>query len=164
MMKDRIPLGVEVERRPAASRWLDHVWRASALRLPALDLPAWTVLAEEADRVLYYAGTAELAVHSGDSQVYKDNLEAASPSVYVVLRRGAGPARLHLYCVTVDPTEAHAHADVGDDLVEALPMPKPIQVWLAQFIARHHVERQEWKRKRDRKVPEPVKPRKGMTQ
>lgn len=164
MVKDWIALGVEVERRPAKSRWLDHVWQASALRLPALDLPAWTLLAEQPERLVYYAGTAELSIHSADTQVYKDNIEAASPSVYIVLRRAAGPTGLHLYRVTVDPTEAHAHADVGEDLVEALPMPKPIHGWLSHFVARHHTERQEWKRKRDDKTPEPARPIKRMIQ
>ena len=164
MVKDWILLGVEVEKRPATSRWFDHVWRASALRLPALDLAPWTVLAEKADRTLYYGGSAELAIHSADTKVYKDNVEAPAPSVYVVLRRAPGPTGLRLYCVTVDPTEAHAHADVGEDLVEALPMPEPVHVWLSRFVARHHVERPEWKRKRDQTTPEPVMPAKRTNQ
>lgn len=164
MIKDWILIGVEVERRPAKSKWLDHVWRPTALRLPALDLAPWTVLADEADRTLYYAGSAELAIHSADTKVYKDNVEAPAPSVYAVLRRTSGPTGFTLYTVTVDPTEAHAHADVGEDLVEALPMPKPVHVWLSRFVARHHVERQDYKRKRDKRTPDPVRTGKGIIQ
>ena len=164
MLKDWIHVGIEVEKRPAKSRWLDHVWRVSSLRLPAPDLAPWTVLSEDANRTLYYAGSAELAIYSADTKVYKDNVEAAAPSVYAVLRRAAGPTGLRLYCVTVDPTEAHAHADVGDDLVEALPMPKSVHLWISAFVARHHVERKEWKRKRDRKTPASVSPGKGVIQ
>jgi hypothetical protein len=156
MTSDRISLGLEIERHPATSRWLDHVWRSSGLRFPAPDLPAWTLLDERPDVMTYHAGTADVVVRSCDTQVYKDNLEGASPSVYVVFRRAAGPARLRLYCLTVDPTEAHAHADVGDDLVEALPMPEPIRFWLSRFVTRHHVERRAWKRKRDSKMPKPT--------
>lgn len=154
MLTERVPVGVEVERRVATSRWQDHVWRPTALRPGAPDLADWSVLAEDETVTRYYAGTAALTICSADTKVYKDNLESPAPSVYVVLRRGATPTGWRLCLVTVDPSEAHSHADVGDDLVEALPMPEPILRWLALFVARHHVERTEWKRRRDRADPD----------
>ncbi|HYE51313.1 MAG TPA: DUF3305 domain-containing protein [Azospirillaceae bacterium] len=155
---ERMPVGVVVERQPARSRWLDHVWRVAAVLPGDPETPPWTLLAEEDGTVRYYAGTAPLEAHSADTKVYKHNLEAPEPAVYVVLRPGGGPGSgpggWRLLLATVDPAEAHAHSDCGDDLVEALPMPQAVRDWLAAFVARHHVERQEWRRKRDRADPE----------
>lgn len=153
-MIPRVAVGVEMERRPSRSRWQAHVWRAVALHPGGLPLADWAPMAPSETGERFYAGTAEIAVHPGDTQVYKDNVEAPAPSVYVVLRRAPTPSGLRLYRVTVDPSEAHAHADVGDDLVEALPMPGPLRAWLGLFVARHHVERPRWKRRRDRARPE----------
>lgn len=149
---ETIAVSVVVERRPARNPWQKHVWQPVDLRPGAADMADWTVIGEVGDRLHYHAGSAEVMFHSGDTKVYRDNLQGAAPSVYVVLRKDGAGWRLHL--VTVDPTEAHAHADVGDDLVEALPMPLPIQARLQAFVARHHVEQREWKRRRDRADPE----------
>lgn len=149
----RIPVGVEVESRPGTSRWAGRVWRPVALRPGRRAIPAWTVLSDADGVVRYYAGTASLVVRSTETALYRDNIGARAPAVYVVLRRAAGPTGWTLLLATVDPSEAHAHADVGDDLVEALPMPGALREWLAAFVARHHTERPRWKRQRDDKVP-----------
>lgn len=159
MKLERIPLGVIVERLPARSRWLDHVWRVAGVLVGRPETPAWTVLAQadraQADGVTrYYAGTAELVLHPGETKVYRHNLQAERPAVYVVLRRSGTPPGWRLLLVTADPAEAHAHADVGDDLLEAVPMPRPVLDRLSAFVARHHVERKEWRRRRDRTDPE----------
>ncbi|MFC7704705.1 DUF3305 domain-containing protein [Plastorhodobacter daqingensis] len=157
----RLGLAVEVERRPAKSRWLAHLWRVSALRPPRPDLAPWTLLHEEGPLSRFHAGTAEILLHSADTRLYKDNIEAEQPSVYVVLRRGGSAPGWRLLLVTVDPSEAHAHADVGNDLVEALVMPPPILAAVTAFVRRHHVERREWKRRRDRPDPEALAARRG---
>jgi hypothetical protein len=149
----RIPVGVEVESRPGTSRWAGRIWRPVALRPGRRAIPDWTVLADADGSVRYYAGTASLVVRSTETALYRDNIEARAPAVYVVLRRAAGPTGWTLLLATVDPSEAHAHADVGDDLVEALPMPAALRDWLAAFITRHHTDRPRWKRQRDDKVP-----------
>ncbi|HYC04066.1 MAG TPA: DUF3305 domain-containing protein [Azospirillaceae bacterium] len=156
MSLEHMPVGVVVERRPAASRWLDHVWRAAAVLPGRPETPPWSLLAEADGVSRYYAGTVELEAHRADTKVYKLNLEQEQPSVYVVLRPGAGsgPEGWGLLLATVDPTEAQAHADSGTDLVEALPMPPSVHAWLRDFVARHHVERKEWYRRNDRANPE----------
>ena len=154
MIVERMPVAVVVERRPARSRWQDHVWRVVAVLPGAPETPPWSVLGEADGIVRYHAGTADLVAYSTDTKSYKDNLEASTPSVYAVLRRGDTASGWTLLMATVDPTEAHAHVDVGDDLVEALPMPKPVFEGLSAFVARHHVERKDWKRRRDRADPE----------
>jgi hypothetical protein len=149
----RIPVGIEVESRPGTSRWAGRIWRPVALRPGRRAIPDWTVLADADGVVRYYAGTGSLVVRSTETTLYRDNIEARAPAVYVVLRRAGSPTGWTLLLATVDPSEAHAHADVGDDLVEALPMPATLRDWLAAFVANHHKERPHWKRQRDDKVP-----------
>ena len=158
-MADGFPVGVDVERRATRSPWCDHVWRAVGLRPPEPALSEWTLLAESGMASRYYAGTAEITLHRGDTKNYRENLEARSPSAYVILRptlrEGASITGLDLWGATVDPAEAHAHADVGDDIVDALPMPPALREWVACFVARHHVERPAWKRRREDGAREP---------
>ncbi|MGG5807860.1 DUF3305 domain-containing protein [Falsiroseomonas sp. CW058] len=150
-----LPVGVLVERRPAVSRWADHVWRAVEVLEDAPEVPPWTVLREEAGRTLFFAGLAEVELHPTDTSNYKHNLEAATPLVWVILRPAAEtPSGWRLQTVTVDPGEAHVHADVGADLLESLPMPPGLRAVTAGFVARHHKERGFWKRKRDQADPE----------
>lgn len=150
-----IPVAVLMERRPAVTPWAEHVWRAVEVLEQAPDVPPWTMLRQDADgRALFFAGKAEVALHPTDTSNYKHNLEAAQPLIWVVLRAAETPAGLMLHGVTVDPGEAHAYADVGNDLLESLPMPPGLRSAVAEFVARHHKEREFHKRRRDRADPE----------
>lgn len=153
MVKAHIPVGVEVECRPGSSRWSRRVWRPVALRPGRHTMPDWSILSEEGGTTRYYAGTTSLIVRSAETALYKDNISARDPAVYVVLRRTPGPIGWKLLLVSVDPSEAQAHTEVGDDLVEALPMPAALQDWLASFVAGYHLDRTQWKRERDAKKP-----------
>ncbi|WP_207478339.1 DUF3305 domain-containing protein [Arenibaculum pallidiluteum] len=148
------PVCVVVERRAIESRWQDHAWRVVDVLPGAPETAPWTVLAEAPGLTRWLAGTAEVTIYPGETANYKFNLESPTPSVYVVLRRSDREPGMRLLAVTVDPGEAHAHADTGDDLVESLPLPVPLQAWLAEFVATHHVERRRYKRERDRADPE----------
>ncbi|HEV7266332.1 MAG TPA: DUF3305 domain-containing protein [Falsiroseomonas sp.] len=149
-----IPVGVLAERRPGVTRWAEHVWRVVEVLEQAPPVPPWTLLREEAGRALFFAGTAEVALHPTDTSNYKHNLEATQPLVWVALRRAETTAGLVLQAVTVDPGEAHLYADAGDDVLEALPMPPGLRAAASAFVARHHREREFHKRKRDRADPE----------
>ena len=72
----------------------------------------------------------------------------------MVLRPTGGEPPFTIVTVTADPTEGEAMTSAGDDLVEAVAMPASIAEHLAAFVARHHVERTVFKRKRDRADPE----------
>jgi hypothetical protein len=150
----RIPVGVLAERRPAVTKWAEEVWRVVEVLEQAPAVPDWTLLREEAGSSLFFAGMAEVVLHPTDTSNYKHNIEAERPLVWVALRPAATPAGFVLQTVTVDPGEAHLHADTGNDLVEALPMPPGLLAATADFIARHHVEREFYKRKRDKADPE----------
>lgn len=150
----RIPVAVLAERRPGVTQWAEHVWRVVEVLEAAPPVPDWTVLREEPGRTLFFAGAAEVALHPTDTSNYKHNLEAATPLVWVALRPASTPAGFALQTVTVDPGEAHLHADTGNDLVESLPMPAGLRAATEAFVAAHHVERQFYKRKRDKADPQ----------
>lgn len=154
----RIPVAVLAERRPGVTRWADEVWRVVEVLEEAPPVAPWTLLREEAGRSLFFAGAAEVILHPTDTANYKHNLEAAQPLVWAVLRPAgpgaATPAGFTLQTVTVDPGEAHIHADTGNDLVEALPMPPGLKAAAAAFVAEHHTERAFFKRQRDKADPQ----------
>jgi hypothetical protein len=117
-------------------------------------VPPWTVLREDAGRTLFFAGAAEVALHPTDTGNYRDNLTAASPRVWVVLRPVEATPGFALHLVTVDSGEAETYADSGADLLESLPMPPGLRALTEAFVAEHHVERRFHKRRRDRADPE----------
>lgn len=150
----RITVGVVVERRKAASQWIDFVWQPVAVLPGQPDAEPWTVLAREDDRTTFYAGTTEIALHRSETGNYRDNLVSGTPSVWITLRLTDGEPPYKVAAATVDPYEGESYTEAGTDLVEAVPMPDMIRDVLAAFVAEHHVEREFFKRKRDRANPE----------
>ena len=157
----RIPVAVLAERRPGVTQWADWSWRAVEVLEEAPDLLDWTVLREAEGRTLYLAGRAEVLFCPTDTPNYRDNLAAAAPSIWVVLRPVEAAPGFALHAVTVDAGEAHLYADTGSDLLEALPLPPGLGERLAAFVAEHHVERIQHKRRRDRADPEALGHRPG---
>lgn len=149
-----IPVGVLVERSKAASQWVDFLWRPKKILTGIPETPAWTVLSDDGERVLFYAGAAEIELHRTETANYRTNLATGEPLLWVVLRPTGAEPPYSLFTVTADPAEGEAMTEAGDDLVESVPMPEPVQEALAQFIAQHHVDRTFTKRKRDRANPE----------
>lgn len=147
-----IEVAILAERRPGVTIWQSHVWRAIAVLEQAPPVPAWTMLRAEGGREVFFAGTATVTLHRTDTPNYKDNLEAADPLIWVVLRDT--PGGMTIQAVTVDPGEAEIYTEGPTDLVEALPMPPGLLAILASFVETHHVEREFHKRKRDRQDPD----------
>ena len=145
-----ISVGVVAERRPGATPWAEHAWVAREVLEDAPALPPWTMLREEAGRTLFFAGTAEVALHPTDTDNYIHNLQQENPRIWVVLRPVEQPPGYRLQAVTVDAGEAELYAGPGSDLLEALPLPAGLRVVLEGFIAEHHKPREFHKRKRDR--------------
>ena len=65
-----------------------------------------------------------------------------------------GDPPYRLVTVTADPAEGEGFTESAANLVEQVPMPQSIQEIVAAFVAEHHVERQFFKRKRDRQDTE----------
>lgn len=145
----RIPVGVVVERRKAASQWGDVVWQPVAVLPDQPDTAPWTVLREDADRTSFYAGAATVEFYRGETPHYRENLVAGG-QLWVVLRPIEAEPAYEIACVTADPFEGEGFTESGDVIVEAVPMPEPIRDALEAFVTEHHVERTFFKRKRDR--------------
>lgn len=151
----RIPVGVIVERRSAKSVWTDFVWRPVAALAGEPDAAPWTVLDDDPDCTTFYAGVAEIALYRSECSNYRANLATDAPKLWAVLRPTGTDPPFAILTVTADPSEGEAMTESGTDLVESLPMPKPICATIAAFIAEHHVEEAAFfKRKRDRADPE----------
>ena len=150
----RIPVGVVVERRKAASPWVDYLWRPVSVLAGEPQAAPWTALGRDGDADLYYAGSAALELFRTETANYADNLRSGSPAVWVVLRATGGEPPYAVFAVTADPAEGEAFTEAGNDLVDTVPMPGTIAEVLAAFIVEHHVERPFHKRSRDRADPE----------
>ncbi len=150
----RIRVGVVVERRKAASQWIDYVWRPVTILPGQPDAAPWTVLSADAEATTFYAGTMEIELHRSETSNYRDNLASGAPAIWVSMRPTETDPPYKIVAATVDPAEGESYTEAGTDLVETVPMPEIIRHAVAAFVAEHHVERQFIKRKRDRADPE----------
>jgi hypothetical protein len=146
----RIPVGVVIERRKSASRWIDFVWRPVAVLPGCPDAAPWTILTMDADTATFYAGAAEIALYRSETARYRENLASGRPSLWVALRRAGSDPPYRLLAVTADPSEGEAFTQAGDDLVDAVPMPATVRETIEAFVAAHPVAEEFHRRERDR--------------
>jgi hypothetical protein len=145
-----IAVGVIVERVKAASPWIDHTWRPTAVLAGQPDTPAWTARAVDGERATFYAGPATVELHRSETANYRDNLSSGAPALWVVLRETGDEPPYALYFVTADPAEGEGMTAAGNNIVEPVPMPQTVRDTIADFVADHHVEETFEKRKLDR--------------
>jgi len=150
----KIPVGVVVERSKSASQWVDYLWRPSAVLPGAPDTAPWTKLSGGVERATFYAGRADISLYAAETSAYRDNLGSGSPGLWVVLRPTEADPPYELFGVTADPSEGEAMTEAGSNIVEPVAMPEAIREMVAAFVAEHHVEREFFKRKRDRANPD----------
>jgi hypothetical protein len=150
----RIPVGVVVARHKAASQWIDFTWRPDAVLHGVPEAQPWTVLRSEGDATMFYAGSTDIDLYRSETTYYRDNLASGAPSLWVVMTPTSGDPPYQLVAVTADPAEGEGFTESAANLVEQVPMPESIQQIVAAFVAEHHVERQFFKRKRDRQNTE----------
>jgi len=150
----QITVGVVVERGKADSPWIDFLWRPVGILPDAPEMPAWSVLREEGEGVLFYAGSRTVELHRSETARYRENLATGSPLLWVILSPAEGEWPYELAAVTADPAEGEAFTEAGANLVEAVPMPDVLREQIESFVAEHHVEREFFKRKRRQADPE----------
>ncbi len=150
----RIPVGVVVERRKAASPWIDFIWRGVGVLPGEPEMAPWTVLREQDEMTLYYADRATVDLYRSETARYRENLASGNPSIWIVLGPSEGGWPYAVSAVTADPAEGEAFTEAGANLVEAVPMPEVLCETIENFIAEHHVEQEFVKRKRRRADPE----------
>jgi hypothetical protein len=152
--KDRIDLGIVVERRRLDHPWQSEKWRAAAVIPGAPPVERPRLLREGDGWAQYHAATLPLEIFAGETDGYRHNLSQRAPVVYVVLRRDGDPGALVPFHATVDPYEAQAYLEAGEDTVEPVAMPAAIAAWLQDFVDKHHVDVPFEKRKRKRYDPD----------
>lgn len=153
MAEDQMQVGVLVARRKLKGPWADHAWLPHAV-LPAVPAtPPGTRLGGDDEEEIFYAGPFDLSLHSSETAHYRDNLASGRPALWVVLQPVAGD-EYEVTTVTADPYEGEALTQGNGEIVEAVPMPPDVQDMVAAFVDAFHVERQFFKRKRDRADPE----------
>lgn len=150
-------VSVVAERRPAVSRWADHVWRVVSVHDGLAAARPFTPLGEGPDGTMqFFAGSAELLLHRKETEGYRINL-AGDRVLYVIMRPEEGELPFALHDVTASPYEAQDHLDSGEELVEAVPMPAAVVGWLQAFCDFHHVDEPFKKRRRDKVDAEELK-------
>lgn len=150
----RITVGVIVERRKAASPWVDVIWRPVAVLAGLPAAAPWTPLASSDDAATFYAGAAEIELYRSEADNYRRNLESDTPSLWVALHATAGEPAYEVAAVTADPAEGEGLTEPGQAIVEAVAMPESVREAIAAFVAANPVEHGFEKRKRDRADPE----------
>ena len=150
-----IPVGVVMERRKAASQWTDFIWRVVGVLPGEPDMEAWTILREQEDVTLFYAGHASVDLYRSETVRYRENLTSGAASIWVVMSPSEGMWPYAVAAATADPAEGESFTEAATNLVEPVLMPEIIRDAIERFIAGHHVEREEFvKRKRGSADPE----------
>ena len=91
----RIPVGVVVERRKTDLPWGDFIWRGVGVLPGEPEMTPWTVLREQDEATLYYAGSASVDLYRSGTPRYRDNLATGSPYVWIVTEPVGGRLALH---------------------------------------------------------------------
>jgi hypothetical protein len=141
--------------------WVDFLWRPVWVFVGVPSAAPWTTLDPEAEATLFFAGEAVIELHRTETTNYRDNLASGTPALWVALCPAVSERPYEILAVTADPAEGEALTDAGSNLVEAVSMPPEVVEAVAQFIARHHVERPFVKRKRDRQASSDQRGRMG---
>lgn len=143
---------IAVKRRVRAGAWTEHVWLPHAI-LPAVPAArSGTKLGGDDDETFLYAGATQLLLQRSATAHYRDNINAACPSLWISLR--VANEECEAISVTADPYEGEALTEGLGSIVEALPMPRGIRAGITAFIDAFHVERPFFKRQRDGNRPE----------
>jgi hypothetical protein len=145
-------VGILVAKRRLTGPWASHAWLPKAVLPAAPDTPPWTRLHGDDQEEVFYGGALELALHPSETGHYRDNLASERPSLWVTLRPVADSHELGV--VTADPYAGEGLTEGMGEILEAVPMPPEIRDWIAAYVEAFHVERQFFKRKRDRADPE----------
>jgi hypothetical protein len=146
-----MPVGIVVERRKTDHPWQDHDWRAIGV-LAHFAPERWKLLAEGDGWAQFHAGTLNIELHRGETEGYLVNLSQKPPVVYVVLRPGEeeGDEDIEPFLATVCPYEAMSYEEGGEQIVTGVPMPPEVCAWVAEFVARYHVD-VPFKKRRNRR-------------
>lgn len=150
-LKAETGIAVLVERRDGTSPWVTESWRPLEALAEAPGAAPWTLL-RRGDGFEHYLETGiKVVLHRSDLASYRYNLAGLEPRLYVVLRRTGDAERpVRVVMATIAPDEAQAMSESGEDMVDGVPLPRPLFDWAMAFCACHPPDEPMRKRKRDR--------------
>ena len=151
-----LPVSVILERRPASSHWIDHVWAAAGITVGRqADGPEPKLIREAKGCALYLVGGLEVALHVDECESYYYNLVSDSPRAYVLAHVEDANERPRPFQVSMSFDEAHAYLE-GDDEIYAVDVPPELYRWTEAFvIANYFPERKRKRKLRDWSAKEP---------
>jgi hypothetical protein len=139
-------VGVIVARRAPRTVWGACSWAPAVVLVAPLALEKGAFISSAESDELYYAGAASLSLYASETAHYRDNLQSGRPSVWIAL--AVESAFPEIVCVTADPYEGEALAEIHGSCLEAVAMPIQLRDWAQAFVATHHIDRPFVKRRR----------------
>ena len=144
--KQHFPVSVILERRPAKSRWVEHVWKAAGITV-GRHTEGDPQLVKEADETVYYlVGGLEVALHVDECESYYHNLVSDTPRAYVVAHLEADDPTPQPFLISMSFDEAHAYLE-GDDEIYAVDVPPELYRWTEAFVIANYFPEKKKKRK-----------------
>lgn len=147
-----LPVAVLIERKDShVNTWVTETWRPLAIVTDPPPGPAWIKLRQGDGFEHYLVAAPNLTLHRSDLASYRYNLGGVDPRLFVVVRKtGLADSPVQIVMVTAAPDEAQKMSESGEDQVESLPLPAPLQMWVQSFCASHPPDEPARKRRRDR--------------
>jgi hypothetical protein len=142
-----LPVSVILERRPASSRWIDHIWGAAGITVGRqVDGPEPRLIREAEGGALYLVGGLEVALHVDECESYYYNLVSDRPRAYVLAHVEDVNDRPLPFQVSMSFDEAHAYLE-GDDEIYAVDVPPELYRWAESFVIANYFPERKRKRK-----------------
>jgi len=143
----QFPVSVILERRPATSQWIDHVWSAVGVTVGQHAAGSEPQLIREDQGVAHFLiGGFTVSLHVDECESYYYNLVSESPRVFVVAHTGDDNDRPQPFLVSMSFDEAHAYLE-GDDDIYSVDMPAELYRWTEAFVIANYFPEQKKKRK-----------------
>lgn len=141
------PVAVLLERRPATSPWIEHVWSAIGIAVGRHGDPLAPKLIHEAQGVArYLVGGLDLTLYTDECESYYYNLVSDTPRAYVLAHATGDGAQPEPFRVSMSFDEAHAYLE-GDDQIYAVDVPPELYRWTEAFVIANYFPVKKQKRK-----------------
>ncbi|MCW5584702.1 MAG: DUF3305 domain-containing protein [Chromatiales bacterium] len=141
------PVSVILERRPATSQWVDHVWNAVGITVGRHAESAEAQLVrDEAGTSCYLVGGLEVALFADECESYYYNLVSDNPRAFVLAHAIDDNDQPRPFKVSMSFDEAHAYLE-GDDQVYAVDVPPELYRWTEAYVIANYFPEKKRKRK-----------------
>jgi len=150
------PVAVILERRPAASRWADHVWSAAGIAVGSHAGGKGSQLVRKVKDTAYFLiGDLQVTLHADECESYYYNLVSDSPRAYIVAHVEGDDQQPKPFLISMSFDEAHAYLE-GEHEIYAVDVPGELYRWTEAYIIANYFPEKKLKRKlRDWSADEP---------